>query len=55
MSDTPVDPIGGLTEAAATLHEMFTSYMEVGFTEQQAMQLVSATVAAMISGAGGEQ
>ena len=30
-----------LAQAAASLHELFVSYVEAGFTEQQALYLVS--------------
>lgn len=33
--------IGQVTTAAVMLHEVFTSFMDAGFTEQQALSLVA--------------
>lgn len=38
-SPEPVDPLTELAEAAASLHELFSSYQTAGFTEEQAMRL----------------
>jgi hypothetical protein len=38
--------LGELFTAAITLHEMFISLVEAGFTEEQAMELVKAALAA---------
>jgi hypothetical protein len=38
------DPTTALGEAMITLHEMYLSAKEAGFTEAQAMQLVIATM-----------
>ena len=38
------DPITVLGEAAAQLHELFRSYVEAGFTEDQALKLIIAIV-----------
>lgn len=40
MSPEPSDPITELAQAAMQLHELFTAYVEAGFTEQQALYLV---------------
>lgn len=34
------DPITALAAAAVGLHELFVSYMDAGFTEDQALRLV---------------
>lgn len=42
---SPPDPVPPLTElaaAAATLHELYLTYMEAGFTADQSFQLVLA-------------
>lgn len=38
--------ITALIQAAASLHEMYTSYVYVGFTEEQALRLVTAVLTA---------
>ncbi|MEV8474873.1 hypothetical protein [Streptomyces sp. NPDC051173] len=38
----PADPITGLAEHAAQLHEMFLAFQHAGFTENQALELVIA-------------
>lgn len=38
--DGPADPFSELQQAAASLHELFVSYVGAGFTEQQAIYLV---------------
>jgi hypothetical protein len=45
----PDDPIGGLREAAASMHELYLCYQEVGFTEDQAFALVKTALAASLS------
>jgi hypothetical protein len=37
---TKENPFGVLTEAAVTLHEFFKSFIDAGFTEQQALYLL---------------
>lgn len=54
MSDQgPQDPLTGLAQAAAAIHEMFTAYVDAGFTEQQALYLVGRIVAAQVQQGGG--
>jgi hypothetical protein len=48
----PPDPISVLTESAAQLHELFTVFMKAGFTEPQAMRLVTATLTASLGQKG---
>lgn len=38
----PEDPITQLAAAAAQLHELYTAYLEAGFTEAQAFELTKA-------------
>ena len=44
--DAPQDPITAMAEAAAGLHELFTAYTAAGFTEPQAMHLLTVMVEA---------
>lgn len=37
----PDNPIGALLDAAISMHEMYVSFVAAGFTEQQALYLVS--------------
>ena len=41
MTGGPDDPMAGLTEAAVSIHELFVSLVEAGFTEAQALSLVA--------------
>ena len=52
MSPDPVDPLTELAQAAAQLHEAFCSYVDAGFTEQQALYLIGKI---MTAGIGGER
>lgn len=36
----PESPLTAMAEGAAQLHEMYTAYMEAGFTEARAFDLV---------------
>jgi hypothetical protein len=36
----PLPPLTELTAAAAALHELYLTYVEVGFTEGQAFEIV---------------
>ena len=48
--DEPISEGTGLTAlaaAAASLHEMYTSFVEAGFSESQALALVTAVVTSM--------
>ncbi|MFG3136139.1 hypothetical protein ACGFZA_07935 [Streptomyces sp. NPDC048211] len=46
----PSDPMTVLAAAAAQVHELYQSYVDAGFTEQQALEL---TKTVLITGAGG--
>lgn len=39
-SPGPTSPITALAAAAAQMHELFRAYIDAGFTEAQAMQLL---------------
>jgi hypothetical protein len=41
MSDEPVEPMAPLTESAAGIHEMFVSFVEGGFSREDAIQLIA--------------
>ncbi|WP_187285092.1 hypothetical protein [Streptomyces sp. OR43] len=47
----PSDPMTALAAAAAQVHELYRSYMDAGFTEQQALELTKAVLAAGVRGA----
>lgn len=38
--DLPQDPLSALAQAAAQIHELFTAYVNAGFTRPEALQLV---------------
>lgn len=42
--DMPADPVTDLAAGAAQLHELYEAYVGAGFSEQQAMQLLCATI-----------
>lgn len=39
---SPEIPIGNITAVAIALHEMYTACIEVGFTAEQALQIILA-------------
>ena len=52
MSDEPMppSPMSALAATAAQTHEMYRSYVDAGFTEVQAMQIICAMLTAMLRG-----
>lgn len=44
----PQNPFSQQAAGAVALHELYLSYVEAGFTEMQALQLICAMMAAMI-------
>ncbi|QCX81257.1 hypothetical protein C9F11_38370 [Streptomyces sp. YIM 121038] len=46
----PEDPITELAAAAVQLHEAYTAYLQAGFTEPQAFELVKTILAASFGG-----
>lgn len=50
MSDElPPSPVSVLAASAAQTHELYTAYLNAGFTKTQAMQLVCAALQASIA------
>ncbi len=45
----PEDPITQLAAAAVQLHELYSSYIEAGFSEPQAFDLVKTILAASMN------
>ena len=45
---SPEDPITALAQGAAQLHELFTAYINAGFTDAEALQIIIAMVTASI-------
>lgn len=41
MSDIPKNPFSPLQAAAISMFELFSSFIDAGFTEQQSLYLVS--------------
>ncbi|MGW2520460.1 hypothetical protein ACWC09_26295 [Streptomyces sp. NPDC001617] len=50
MPDDHDSPITELAAMAAQNHELYTAYVDAGFTDQQAMQLLIAIVTAGMGG-----
>lgn len=48
-SPMPPSPLTSLGQGAATVHEMFTAYMEAGFTRREAIQLVQTFIMTTVS------
>lgn len=51
MPDNPQPPLTELVAGAALQHELFSAYIDAGFTETQAIKLIAALITA---GAGGD-
>lgn len=45
----PADPITELAAAAVQLHELYSAYIEAGFSEAQAFELTKAILVAGVS------
>lgn len=43
-----------LAQAAVSLHEMYRSYVDAGFTEAQSLHLITAILTVGITNSGGE-
>lgn len=48
----PPDPLTELAKGAAQVHELFSSYVDAGFSENQALYLVGKMLAASIQPPG---
>lgn len=46
MNGQPTDPMTVMAEAAATMHELYLSLVEAGFTEMQALYMTAQIAAA---------
>lgn len=46
--------MGSLDEGAIAAHELFESFVRAGFTEEQAMQIVTAQIIAAATQNGGQ-
>jgi hypothetical protein len=44
----PQDPVTALAEAAASLHELYVTYVQSGFTPAQALYLVGQLITASL-------
>lgn len=51
MPDLPQSPLSELAAAAVQQHELFRSWVDAGFTEDQSMVLLVAILTASIGGA----
>lgn len=51
MPNNPPPPLTELAAAAVQQHELYSAWVDAGFTEDQALQMM---IALMISHAGGE-
>lgn len=49
----PGSPVSGAAASAITMHEVFTSYIEAGFTRMEALAIVIGTIQAAIGMSGG--
>lgn len=45
MPDQPEDPLTSLAAEAAMHHEIYDSYVQAGFTETQALELLKTIIA----------
>lgn len=50
VPDNPQSPITELAAAAVQQHELYRSWVDAGFTEDQALQLLAGILMASISG-----
>ncbi len=51
MPDNPQPPLTELAAAAVQQHELYRSWVDAGFTQDQALDLLKAVIAAGIGGA----
>jgi hypothetical protein len=50
VSESPPNPFNHLAQAAVATHEMFSAYVDAGFTRAEALQLVAAIITAPLRG-----
>lgn len=50
MPDNPQPPLTELAAMAVQFHELYTAYVDAGFTEDQALDLLKAIITAGIGG-----
>lgn len=48
----PADPVTELMEMAASMHELFQSWVAAGFTDEQAMRLLGSMIDASMRNGG---
>lgn len=48
--DEPDSPLGSLAQAAVGQHEMYVSWIDAGFSEEQAFELLKAVVTSIVRG-----
>ena len=48
------EPSAGVRQSAATLHEMYTAYVEAGFSKQQALQIVISVLQVSVAASRGQ-
>jgi hypothetical protein len=54
MDDSPVDPITALASGAIAMRETFLSYLDAGFNEDQALQLIGVLMRIAFDAAQGD-
>ena len=52
MAEDPADAVTELAQMAIQMHELYVTYVDAGFTDAQAMQLLCAHVQASAGGKG---
>lgn len=48
----PADPVTELMEMAAAMHELYRSWVDAGFTDEQAMRLLGSMIDASMRNGG---
>lgn len=51
----PPSPITELAQAAAQMHELYSAWVEAGFTPDQSMQMICVVLAGAVGGKGDRQ
>lgn len=50
MNELPTDPVSALKEGAIQMHELYLSWVDSGFTEEQAFSLLLAVLTEQTKG-----